>query len=301
MEIEKVVIPVAGLGTRLLPATKSQPKEMLPIGRKPVVQYVVEEMVEQGLKKILFITGRDKRSIEDHFDRDPELLNRLSESDNEELLDEIDYDKEDVKFFYTRQIIPRGRYTPAGIGDAISMAEDFVAGQPFVVAFGDTIIKSVNHSGLVRRMIKSHQQHGSSCTIAVVEVGPDDVQHYGIVKPKGRALADFEIDGIEEKPSREDAPSRLAVASRYVFNPEIFAAIRRTSPGYRGELELTDAIATLIKMGHPVRCVRLKRDELRYDIGNPETYFKSFIDFALSDQRYGYLIRQYLHKRLREF
>jgi len=301
MAIQKVVIPVAGLGSRLLPATKSQPKEMLPVGRKPVVQYVVEEMVEQNLKKILFITGRDKRSIEDHFDRDPELLGYLSESDREELLDEMDYEKEGVRFFYTRQIIPRGRRTPAGIGDAVSMAEDFVGGEAFVVAFGDTIIRSGNHAGLIRRMIKSHGEHESCCTIAVVEVPPEMVSHWGIVSPKGRAQADFEIDGIVEKPSAADAPSRLAVAGRYAFSPEIFNALRHTSPGYRGELELTDAIATLIRMGHQVRCVKLKRDELRYDIGSPESYFQAFIDAALSDQRYGYLIRQYTQARLREF
>jgi len=301
MEIEKVVIPVAGLGSRLLPATKSQPKEMLPVGRKPVVQYVVEEMVEQGLKKILFVTGRSKRSIEDHFDRDPELLSYLSERDKEELLDEMDYDKEDVKFFYTRQIVPQGRRTPAGIGDAVGMAEDFVAGEPFVVAFGDTIIKSGNHAGLVRRMIKSHLKHESSCSIAVLEVDRDELSNYGIVQPKGSAQADFEIDGIVEKPHEADAPSRLAVAARYIFNPEIFTALRRTSPGLGGELELTDAIATLIKMGHTVRCVRLRRDEIRYDIGDPASYFKAFIDFALSDQRHGYLIRQYFQQRMREF
>ena len=302
MDIDKVVIPVAGMGTRLLPATKSQPKEMLPIGRKPVVQYVVEELVEQGLKKILFVTGRDKRSIEDHFDRDPDLVNRLSERDNEELLDEIDYDREEVKFFYTRQIIPPGRQTPAGIGDAIIMAEDFVAGEPFVVAFGDTIVKSGSHAGLVRRLIKSHIKHESSCTIAVLEVNPQDVQHYGIVRPtRSGAQSDFQISEIVEKPSQEDAPSRLAVAARYIFNPEIFEALRRTSPGYGGELELTDAIATLIKMGHKVRCLRLQKDEVRYDIGSSISYFKAFIDFALSDQRHGYLLRQYLQQRLREF
>ena len=301
MDIEKVVIPVAGLGTSLLPATKSQPKEMLPIGRKPIVQYVVEEMIEQGLKKILFITGRDKRSIEDHFDRDPELLSHLSESDETELLDEIEYDKEGVRFFYTRQIIPQGRKTPAGIGDAITMSEDFVSGDPFIVALGDTIIKSGSHAGLVRRLIKSHVEHKSSCTIAVQEVKPEEVSHYGIVKPKGEIEADFEIDAIVEKPAEEDAPSHLAVAARYIFNPEIFTALQRTTPGYRGKLELTDAIQTLIRMGHTVRCVHLKQEELRYDIGNTESYFKSFIDFALSDQRYGYLIRQYLQGRLREF
>ncbi len=312
MEIEKVVIPVAGLGTSLLPATKSQPKEMLPVGRKPVVQYVVEEVIEQGLKKILFVTGKDKRTIEDHFDRDPELQNYLSESDQDNLLDELDYEREGVKFFYTRQIIPAGHITPAGIGDAISRAEDFVAGEPFVVALGDTIIKSGNHAGLVRRMIKSHQENGASCTIAVVEVPQGEENQYGIVEPKrdmkannsstnGDSEDDFEIAHIVEKPAPENAPSNLGVAARYIFNPEIFTALKRTSPSYRGKLELTDAISTLMKMGHSVRCIKLYPEELRYDIGNFESYFKSFIDFTLFDQRYGYLLRQYLQKRLRQF
>ena len=170
-----------------------------------------------------------------------------------------------------------------------------------MVAFGDTIVKSGNNAGLVRRMIKSHAKHGSACTIAVWNAEPHEVQRYGIVKPKGRAQAEFEIEDIVEKPQETDAPSRLAVAARYVFSPDIFTALRRTTPGYRGELELTDAIATLLKMGLPVRCVRLKRDEIRYDIGNPESYFRAFVDFAISDQRYGYLIRQHLQQRLREF
>lgn len=301
MTIEKVVIPVAGLGTRLLPATKSQPKEMLPVGRKPVVQYVVEEMVEQGLKKILFITGRDKRSIEDHFDRDPELIRRIAESENKELLEELDYEREGVKFYYTRQMIPPGRHAPSGLGHAIATAEEFVAGQPFVVALGDTILKSANHSSLVRRMIQSHLRYRSSCTIAVLEVEPEEVQRYGIVKPKGRSQTDFEIEDIVEKPPAGESPSRMAVAARYVFNPDIFEAIRMTLPGYGGELQLTDAIRNLIKMGRRVRCVRLKPDEARYDIGGPEAYFRAFIEFALSDPKYGYLVRQYIQQRLREF
>ena len=302
MAIHKVVIPVAGMGTSLLPATKSQPKEMLPVGRKPVVQYVVEEVVEQGLNKILFITGKNKRTIEDHFDRDPDLQSYLTESDRENLLEELDYEQEGVNFFYTRQLIPAGRTTPAGIGDAIGMAKDFVADEPFVVAFGDTIIKSGNHAGLINRMIKSHEKNKASATIAVVEVPPEEVSHYGIVKPKaGEDENDFEIESIVEKPTKEDAPSNLCVAARYVFNPEIFTALDRTPPGVGGKLEITDAISTLMSMGHSVRCVKLQSEELRYDIGNMESYFKSFIDFALFDQRYGYLIRQYLQKRLREF
>ena len=301
MEIEKVVIPLAGMGTGLLPATKSQPKEMLPVACKPVVQYVVEEMVDQGLTRFLFITGRDKRSVEDHFDRDHELLHRLSDSENRELMDAVDFERESARFFFTRQLIPHGRHSPPGIGDAIGGAEDFAGNDPFVVALGDTIVKSGSHAGLIRRMIWSHFQHDSRCTIAVVEVDPSDVPNYGIVKPRGRAGTDFEIESIVEKPSAADAPSRLAVAARYVFHPEIFDAIRHTLPGQSGKLELTDAIATLIKMGRKVRCVRLKKEERRYGIGDPVSYYKAFIDFAISDQRHGYLIRQHIQKQLREF
>jgi UTP--glucose-1-phosphate uridylyltransferase len=301
MNIRKVVIPVAGLGTRLLPATKSQPKEMLPVGRKPVVQYVVEEMIEQDITNIMFITGRDKRTIEDHFDRDPELASYLAQIGEEQLLDETDYEKSGARFFYTRQLIPKGRHTPAGIGDAVMTARDFISAEPFVVAFGDTIIRSGNHAGLIRRMIKSHSEHESCCTIAVTTVDPDEVSQYGIVSPVGRSRADFEIDDIIEKPTSDEAPSRLAVAGRYIFNPEIFDAIEQTPPGNKGEVELTDAIRNLIKKGRKVRCVHLKKDEHRYDIGNPESYFRSFIDFALSDQQYGYRIRQYFQQRLRDF
>ena len=301
MEIHKVVILVAGTGTRLLPATKSQPKEMLPVGRKPVVQYVVEEMVGQGIKSVMFITGRNRRTIEDHFDRDPELINYLSQVGEEQLLEETDYEKENARFFYTRQVIPKGRHMPAGIGDAVRAARDFVSSEPFVVALGDTIIRSGNHAGLIRRMVKSHSENESTCTIAVTSVESDEVSQYGIVSPVGRGRKDFEIDDIVEKPSPEDAPSRLAVAGRYIFTPEIFEAIDRTAPGFRGEIELTDAIRNLIKMGRKVRCVHLSKDEHRYDIGNPESYFRSFIDFALSDQQYGYRIRQYFQQRLREF
>ena len=167
MTIDKVVIPAAGLGTRLLPATKAQPKEMLPIGRKPIVQYVVEEMVAQGLRKFLFVTGRNKRSIEDHFDRDPELVNRLAEAGDPDALEEIPYEQEGVEFFYTRQPIPAGRSAPAGLGAAVGLAEEFVGKEPFVVALGDTIIRSGNHSGLVKRMIAAHLKHNAVCTVAV--------------------------------------------------------------------------------------------------------------------------------------
>ena len=300
MTIDKVVIPVAGLGTRLLPATKSQPKEMLPVGRKPIVQYVVEEMIAQGLRKFLFVTGRNKRSIEDHFDRDPDLVNRLAGAGDQDALDEIPYEQEGVEFFYTRQSIPSGRSVPAGLGAAVGLAEEFVGKEPFVVALGDTIIRSGNHAGLVKRMVAAHLRHGAACTLAVVEVEPDQVNRYGIVAPKGRVGSEFEARDVIEKPAVADAPSRFAIAARYVLNPDIFHAIRVTPPGVHGEVWLTDAIRILIRQGRKVRCVRLKPDEVRYDIGSPESYFKAFIDFALADRSYGYLIRQYIQRRLRE-
>ena len=178
--------------------------------------------------------------------------------------------------------------------------EHFVGQEAVVVALGDSIIKTGEHSGLVQRVIASHVRHGSCCTIAVCSVPADEVQRYGIVKPKERTGTDFEIEDIIEKPPEDEAPSRFAVAARYVFNPEIFTAIEHTAPGAGGELQLTDAIRILLKMGHEVRCVKLTNDETRYDIGNPESYFRAFMDFALADPKYGYLIRQYLQKRLRE-
>ena len=299
MAIEKVVVPVAGLGTRLLPATKSQPKEMLPVGRKPVVQYVVEELVAQGLKRFLFVTGKNKRSIEDHFDRDPELLERLRAEGKDELLDELDYEREGVTFFYVRQRLnPMG--VPGGLGAAVAMAEDFVGEDDFVVALGDTIITGGDYSGLVRRMMASHERHRPAATVAVVEVSEEEVSRYGIVKPQKRAGSDFEAEDLVEKPPPGEAPSRLAIAARYVFSPVIFDAIRRTAPGVGGELQITDAIVNLLKMGHKVRCVKLRPDERRYDIGNPESYFKAFVDFALADPQYGYIVRQYLQRKLRE-
>ena len=221
MSIRKAVFPVAGLGTRLLPATKSQPKEMLPVGCKPVVQYVVEEMIEQGLDKFLFVTGRKKRSIEDHFDDDPELEARLGDS----AIDEVDYAAEGVEFYYVRQ------RRPTGNADAVRHAREFVGDEPFVVGFGDTIIASPRVPGVVGRMMESHVQRGAAATIAVWEVPREETYKYGVVTPRGEVDEDFAIADIVEKPSVEAAPSCLAVAARYIFSPEIFAAIDEIEPG----------------------------------------------------------------------
>lgn len=290
MTIHKAVLPVAGMGTRLLPATKCQPKEMLPVGYKPVVQYVVEEMVGEGIDKFLFITGRKKRSIEDHFDDDPELEARLS--GKAEAIDEMDYAGRGIDFLYARQ------RKPLGNADAVRLAAQFVGDESFVVGFGDTIVYSRRQPGVVGRMIEQHQQHQAAATIAVWEVPREEVRKYGVVQPAGAVADDFAIADIVEKPRPEEAPSNLAVAARYVFTPEIFAAIAATRPGLGGELWLTDAIRLLIAGGARVRCLRLQPDEQRYDIGTPMTYYRAFADFALRDPQHGPAFARYLREKL---
>jgi len=295
--VVKAVVPVAGMGTRLLPATKSQPKEMLPVGRRPVVQYVVEELQAAGLGQILFVTGRKKSAIEDHFDPDPELVRMLSAGGGYALLEELAFTETDVSFFYTRQSSPRG------LADAVSRAQEFVGDAHFVVALGDSIIMSKDGASFVREMTRVHVESGAACTIAVEEVEPDEVYRYGIVKPKSGVEpgADFDIEDLVEKPRPEVAPTSLAIAARYVFSPAVFEAIRRTAPDRNGELQLTDSIRLLIQLGYSVRAMRLRPGERRYDIGNFESYFKAFVDFAVADEKYGYLLRQYLKRKVREF
>ena len=284
MSITKAVIPVAGRGTRLLPATKSQPKEMLPVGRKPIVQYVVEELVEAGLDNILFVTGRKKRSIEDHFDFNPELGDIEPETGMFGSL----------SFFYIRQ------RNQNGLGDAISYAEKFADGDSFAVALGDSIIRGGSHSSLLKRMIDVHLNEKAGATVAFMEVSEENVRKYGIAQPKGRAGAIFEVESLIEKPTPSEAPSRLAISARYVFDPVVFDAIRRTPAGRKGELEITDAMNTLIKMGKKIMGVKLRKDEHRYDVGGFESYFKAFLDFALEDPEYGYVVRQYMRQKLHE-
>ena len=294
--VVKVVIPVGGMGTRLLPATKSQPKEMLPVGRRPVVQYVVEELQEAGLEQILFVTGRKKTAIEDHFDPDPELVRTLSAGGGYALLEELSYTETDARFLYTRQS------TPLGLADAVDHAREFAGDDHFVVALGDSIIMDRDGSSFLEAMIANHLQNGADCTIAVERVAREDVYHYGIVKPAAghEEDSDFDLVDLVEKPSPDNAPSDLAIAARYVFSPVLFEAIRRTAPDRNGELQLTDSIRLMIQLGHKVRAMRLRPGERRYDIGNFESYFKAFIDFAIADEKYGYLVRQYLKRKVRE-
>ena len=287
MNIDIAIVPVAGLGTRLLPATKSQPKEMLPVGRKPVVQYVVEELTRVGMKRVLFITGPGKTSIENHFDLDGELVQTLRESGKEDLLAELEYERATVQYFYTRQ------RQLLGLGHAVLCARSFVGDQPFVVALGDSIIGMNAESDVVRRMIQCYEEKNAAAVIAFEEVAPEDVNDYGIAQPRTNDEL-FEIVDLVEKPAPRDAPSNLAIAARYVLSPAVFDALSVTRRGKGGEIQLTDAIRAVIRGGGTAYGVRLRPGERRYDIGNFDSYFETFVAFALADPKFGPALKRRL-------
>ncbi len=291
MPIDIAVVPVAGLGTRLLPATKSQPKEMLPVGRRPVVQYVVEELARVGMRRVLFITGPGKTSIENHFDLNVELIQTLRENGKEDLLAELEFERAALQYFFTRQ------RQLLGLGHAVLCSRAFVGRQPFVVALGDSIIGMHAQSDVVARMTRCFAEKGAAAVIAFEEVAEDEVHQYGIAAPRGPGEI-FEVADLIEKPSRHEAPSNLAIAARYVLSPAIFDALDATKPGKGGEIQLTDAIRSVIQGGGRVFGVRLGAEERRYDIGNFEAYFRAFVEFALADERHGQELRAYLEQLL---
>ena len=287
--IRKAVIPAAGLGTRMLPLTKTQPKEMLPLGRKPCIQYIVEELASVGVTQILFITGQKKRAIEDYFDKDNELNRMLAFSGQKDLLEELKFEDMDVNFFYTRQSIPKG------LGDAVNCARDFVGNEPFIIALGDFIIYSKENKILLQRMIEQYEKRENCFVIGTRYVPRQEVHRYGIVIPDGEAKDGVvKIKDLVEKPSPHNAPSTLAIAARYIMPAKIFDALSRTSPGKGGEIQLTDAIRLLLKEGVDGYSVSLTEKEKRYDIGNMQSYYNAFVDFALNDEKYGYQLKQYI-------
>jgi UTP--glucose-1-phosphate uridylyltransferase len=287
--IDLAVVPVAGQGTRLLPSTKSQPKEMLPVGRKPVVQYIVEELAASGVRRLLFVTGPGKTSIENHFDLNAELIAFLRETGKEELLEELDFERQALQYCYTRQ------RQQLGLGHAVLCAKPVVGEQPFVVALGDSIIGINAQSRIVRRMLDEFERAQADAVIALEEVPRDKVSLYGIARPRGSTDgASFVLDDLIEKPGVADAPSNLAIAARYVFRPGIFALLEKTPPGKGGEIQLTDAIRALIRQGGKVLGMRLPAGERRFDIGNFESYFAAFCEFALADPAYGPGLRAFL-------
>lgn len=291
----KAVIPAAGLGTRLLPATRAQPKEMLPVGRKPVIQYVVEELKAAGVHNTLIITGQHKRAIEDHFDR----RIRLTHANHDKGLDlrkapfdVSGYEERQMKLFYVRQPVQ------TGLAGAVALAQPFVDGEDFILALGDVIYKTAaGEKSLIRRLLKHHKQHKAAVTLALEPVPREKVKRYGIVKGKQQGNT-IKIEALVEKPKPEEAPSNLAIASRYVLSPQIFEAIQEIKPGVGGELQLTDAISFLLKEGLPVYGLLLDKGEKRYDIGSHESYFKAFLELALTDEELGEELRQFTRELL---
>jgi UTP--glucose-1-phosphate uridylyltransferase len=265
--VTDAVVPVAGLGTRLLPATRSQPKEMLPVVDKPVVQYVVEELVAAGIQRVLFVTGRRKRAIEDHFDADPEL-------GSDPLIDP----RTGLQVFYTRQA------RPAGLGDALRYGASFGDGNAVVVALGDSIIRRAT---ITRRLIEAYEGGGVSAAIAVETVPDDAVRRYGIAVGSARHDGVVEVERVLEKPSPDEVESRLAVAARYVLGPDVFAALHDTPPDATGEVQLADAFNRVIADGGRVVALPLADTEFRHDIGTVESYCAAFLEFALADPRVG--------------
>jgi len=301
MQITKAVVPVAGLGTRLLPTTKAVPKEMLPVGRHPIIQHVVEELIHAGITDILFVSSRSKAAIENHFDDYSELMIHLEQGHHEMgHVSRFDYRQRGVEFFFTRQQVPLGQTKPLGTGDAIAAAESFIGDESFVVAFGDSIVYSQKQPALLTRMVDSHQKNRSTCTIAAYEVAQELVHHYGIVVPHADTsnTTDFRLADILEKPAPEQTPSRMAISARYIFSAAIFDHIRNVPPAPNGEIYLTDAIAAQIKDDLMVRAVSLQEGEQRYDIGNHRAYFKTFIDYAVTDPECGQEMLAYLKQVL---
>jgi UTP--glucose-1-phosphate uridylyltransferase len=283
-EIRKAVFPVAGLGTRFLPATKASPKEMLPVVDKPLIQYAVEEAVEAGITELIFVTSSTKRSIEDHFDKSYELEVELEKKGKLEALELV------------RNIVPKGvsciyvRQAEAlGLGHAVLCAKSVVGNEPFVVILPDDLIDGYG-SGVVSQMIQAYQQTASS-QLGVVEVPKEDTDKYGIVNTKVGKDVDLQVHSIVEKPKPEQASSNLAVVGRYILTPRTFELLEETKRGAGGEIQLTDAISALLEH-ETVFAHRFKGK--RYDCGSKLGYLKATVDFGLKHYELGDDFRNYL-------
>lgn len=283
----KAVIPAAGLGTRFLPATKAQPKEMLSIVDKPVIQFVVEEAINSGIDDILIVTGRGKRAIEDHFDRSFELEQALEEQGKKDLLEMVKGVSELADIHYVRQKERRG------LGHAIYCARNHIGNEPFAVLLGDTIVDS--KIPCTKQMIDFYRKYGGTI-IAVEEVAKERIGSYGVID--GRLIDDsvYLIDNLVEKPKPEDAPSNLGIIGRYILVPEIFEFLEKTPTGKGNEIQLTDALRLLGKEQKMYAC---KFEGIRYDIGNKFDYLKASVEYGLKMDDIGKEFREYLEGIIR--
>jgi UTP--glucose-1-phosphate uridylyltransferase len=289
-KIRKAVIPAAGLGTRVLPATKAQPKEMLVIVDKPALQYLVEELVEAGIEEILIITGRNKVSIENHFDYSYELEKTLEEKGKKDLLKVVNNISKMSNIYYVRQ------KKPLGLGHAISCAEAFVGDEPFVVLLGDDIIYTAKDKGqnpVTKQLVEKYNELQGGTILGVQEVPHENVSKYGIIKPlKQIDEKTVAVEDFIEKPSVDEAPSNLAALGRYVLEPEIFSYLKRTKPGKGGEIQLTDAILAMQNDGEKLYAYNF--DGLRYDTGDKFGMFVANVEFGLRHEELKDKVKDYL-------
>ncbi|SHK16257.1 UTP--glucose-1-phosphate uridylyltransferase [Clostridium cavendishii DSM 21758] len=269
MRVKKAIIPAAGLGTRFLPATKAQPKEMLPIVDKPTIQYIIEEAIESGIEEILIITGRNKKCIEDHFDKSVELEAELEKSGKSELLEIVKDISAMVDIHYIRQKEPKG------LGHAISRARTFVGNEPFAVLLGDDVVDA--DKPCLKQLIDCYDEYKTSI-LGVQEVAKENVSKYGIVN--GIHIEDrvYKVKDLVEKPSLEEAPSNIAILGRYIITPTIFEILQNTMPGKGGEIQLTDALRTLVKQE---AIYAYKFEGRRYDVGDKLGFLEATVEYAL--------------------
>ncbi|MGY1639766.1 UTP--glucose-1-phosphate uridylyltransferase GalU [Geodermatophilus sp. SYSU D00703] len=279
----KAVIPVAGLGTRFLPATKAVPKELLPVVDRPALQYIVEEAARAGLAEVLMVTGRSKAAIEDYFDRYPELEAALEKKGDADRLAAVQAATDVAQVHFVRQGEARG------LGHAVLQAAAFVGDEPFAVLLGDDLIDARDH--LLEQMLEVQAQQGGS-VIALLDVGRENIDKYGAVAVEDAEGDVVTVTGLVEKPPVEEAPSSLAIIGRYVLAPEVFDALRRTAPGRGGEIQLTDALAALVEQGEPVHGVVFRGR--RYDTGDRLDYLKAVIRLASERDDLGPPLRAWL-------
>ncbi|GCE18649.1 UTP--glucose-1-phosphate uridylyltransferase GalU [Dictyobacter kobayashii] len=288
MRIRKAVLPVAGLGTRVLPATKVIPKELLPIVDKPTVQYIVEEAVEAGIEEIIFVTSRSKRAIEDHFDAFPELELALERKGKKKELAAVQRIQEMAKYVSVRQA------EPLGLGHAILCAKELVGDEPFVVMLGDEIFAP--ETPCLPQLIEIHEKYQTS-VLSLFSTPRELISSYGIASVQEKAPYIYQVQDLVEKPSIEDAPSDLAVAGRYVITPDIFPILEKTKPGRGGEIQLTDALLEQARAG---RCYGLHYTGKRYDMGTPIGLLTTSIAWALRNPDIAPALREYMQQALQE-
>ena len=282
MRVKKAIIPAAGLGTRFLPATKAQPKEMLPIVDKPTIQYIIEEAVASGIEEILIITGRNKRAIEDHFDKSVELEYQLEQNGKDDVLKMVQDISNLANIYYIRQKEPKG------LGHAISCAKTFVGNEPFAVMLGDDVVDS--KVPCLKQLIDCYSKYRTSI-LGVQKVPLNQVSKYGIVN--GTSIEDrvYKVRDVIEKPNASEAPSNIAILGRYIITPEIFDILENTKPGKGGEIQLTDALKTLISEEDMYAYDFKGR---RYDVGDKEGFLEATVEYALKRDDLKRTFMQYL-------